>query len=106
MTDKGRQPRRLFQAVGGARPRAVLVAVERLPHAHEDDVGEGALPLAEVAARGQELVDDLGFAEVTVEAGPAGGAKAATDRAADLRADADRGAGARTRGGVVLHHHR
>src|SRR5438270_6308985 len=80
----GAEIQRLLARPAADRADHRRVIVERLAHPHEDHVGERAPPLAEVATGGQELVDDLGFAEVAVEARTAGRAEAAPNRTADL----------------------
>ena len=87
------------------RPQRRPVVGERLAHAHEDDVGDGAF-----AGEVQHLGDDLAGAEVAAEALLAGGAEDAAHRAAGLRRDADGGAAARAGRvagavGVVVHPH-
>ena len=94
----------------GTRPAADrsdhrIVVVERFAHPHEDHVGHGPLLESQVAGDLQQLVDDLGFREVAVEPGLAGGAEAAPDRAADLGADADGGPGPPAGAGRIVHHH-
>ena len=72
------------------------VVLQRLPHAHHHDVGDGTLARREREAPAQlelgmpELGDDLGSAQVAAEALVAGGAEAAVDSAAGLRRDAKR----------------
>jgi hypothetical protein len=63
---------------------------QRLAHPHEHHVGDA--PLRQQLAHAAELVDDLGRAEVAPEAECAGGAERASQRAADLGRDAERGA--------------
>ena len=78
--------------------------VERLAHAHEDDVGEpavflGGRPFAEVVAGHLHLGDDLGGGQVAHQGLGAGVAEGAVQRAADLAGDAQR-AGAADVGNV------
>ncbi len=85
------EPRRVVEQATGAE--RLVVVVERLAHAHEDDVGDPALALgAKDAGEVQDLVDDLLGRQVPPQPEPAGGAEAAPDGAADLRRDADGGA--------------
>src|SRR5260370_23421971 len=56
------------------------VVVHGLAHSHEDDIRERALFVTEISAGRQELVDNLGLSQVSVEARFASGAKAASDR--------------------------
>ena len=74
------------------------VVLQRLAHAHHDDVGDGALARRKTEAAAQrefgmpELGDDLGGRQVAAEALVAGRAEAAVDGAAGLRRDAQRAA--------------
>jgi hypothetical protein len=74
-------------AAGGAeqvdRLEHRVEVVRRLAHAHEDDLRHRPQ-----AARERDLGDDLGAAELALEAADAGHAEGAADRAADLRRDA------------------
>ena len=76
----------------------VVEIVERLAHAHHDDVAEharrlgGRRPFAIAVARHHELADDLGRRQVAHQGLRAGVAEAAGERAADLARDADRAA--------------
>src|SRR5262245_9669787 len=84
-----------------------LEIVERLAHAHHDDVGDEALalrrqaiparargsqPITEAIARDHDLPDDLAGREVAHEPLRAGMAERAGERAADLARDAKRAA--------------
>ena len=79
------------QAAGAQR---LVVVVERLAHAHEDDVGHAASAVvAQHAGEVQDLVDDLlGASGPRRSPSLPGGAERAAHGAADLRGDADRGA--------------
>ena len=82
--------RRCVMPTSGSRRQRLEHVVEvhhRLAHAHEHEVVDG-LDAAEV----QHLVEDLGRGEVAAELHRAGGAERARERAAGLRADADRAA--------------
>ena len=72
----------------------VRVIGKRFAHAHEHDVADALLPGREPQVELDDLFDDLCGGEVAFDAAHAAGAKAATDRTADLGADA-RGAALR-----------
>ncbi len=70
-----------------------LVVRQRLPHAHEDDVADAALPAGDLAAGqgargGRDLLDDLGGRQVARQPGLPGGAERAVHAAAGLAGDA------------------
>ena len=74
---------RLKEHLHGAED--VVGIEERLAHAHEDDVVD---VMPHVGFHGRKVGDDLAGREVTREALLSRGAKAAAQRAADLRGDA------------------
>ena len=100
--------------LGNAEPVAVgdhaervahrLEIVERLAHAHHDDIGDEPLlglgtgrrrrplPIVEPVARQDDLADDLARREIAHQALRAGMAERATERAADLAGNAQRAA--------------
>ena len=97
------------------RVQRVLVVVQRLAHAHEDEVGDvvdaravGRLPrfAAQFAGEVQHLGDDLAGGEVAVEAHLPRRAEGAAIGAARLGRDADRRAGAALAAGGIEHQHR
>ena len=81
------------QNTGGAGD--VVVVVERLAHAHQDDVGDlpvepGRGPVAQRIPRQHQLPDDLAGVQVAHPGLGAGVAEAAVERAADLGGEAQR----------------
>ena len=77
------------------RLQHIGIIQQRLAHAHEDDIGDHAPPVCKIAqrpVREPDLADDLGRAEVPVEALLRGGTKAAVQRTAGLRGDTERAA--------------
>src|SRR5207245_9633500 len=94
---------RVFLSPTANRANDRGVVVHRLAHSHEDDIGQRALFVTEVAAGCEELVRDLGFAEVSSAARLSGSAKTATDGQPHLRADADGRSRPRTSRRVVVH---
>ena len=100
------QAHRLEHAVG---------VVQRLAHAHEDDVvvaaarartPVGAKRQPRVTVPVQHLVDDLARRQLAAEPGLAGGAERAAHRAARLAGDADRGPRRRAAATGVAHQDR
>ena len=91
----GRQPEPLVEPVGG--PPGGLLVGERLPHPHEDHVGEvvgGARPRAQLRQHGRhpgDLLDHLAHRQVPGEPELPGGAEGAAHGAARLGGDAHRG---------------
>ena len=85
-------PRRHRQAVlvcqDPQRLHRRVVVVERLAHAHEDDV-EALVEHAELAQQDADLADDLACRQVADDAHAAGQAEGALHRAADLGRDAE-----------------
>src|SRR5262249_40737393 len=71
------------------RPRRLLVMMEGLTHAHEDEVRE-ILARIEVTARDDDLTHDLVGAETAAEAGAAARAEDAPHGAAELGGDTER----------------
>ena len=74
--------------------RHVVEIVERLAHAHEDDIGEAAVfgrgrPFAECVAGDHDLRGDLLRGEIAHEGLCAGMAEGAVERAADLGGHAE-----------------
>ena len=69
----------------------VVVVAEGFAHAHVDDV-RGAIAEGFVRQEDEGLAGDLRRVEIAYEAGMAGGAEGAVQRAAGLRGDADRDA--------------
>ena len=80
-----------------------VVVEEGLAHAHEDEVDAVAAKLDLMAAEDRDdLTGDLAGSEVALDAELCGETELAVDGAADLRGDADGGAAARWRVGVVV----
>ncbi len=93
-------------AVGDNMQRVAhrLEIVQRLAHAHHDDVGDepllrigaggrgGTLPVGKPIARQHHLTDDLARRQIAHQALRAGMAERAIQRAADLAGDAERAA--------------
>jgi hypothetical protein len=85
------------RAIFGTTPEVEIV--QRLAHAHHDDIGDEALlalaarrrralPIVEPVARQHDLADDLARRQVAHEALGAGMAERAVERAADLTGNA------------------
>ena len=87
-----REPLGVVEQAAGAQ--GLVVVVERLAHAHEDDVGHAAVVrlVAEHAGEVEDLVDDLLRGEVPAQPQAAGRAERAAHGAADLGGDTDGGA--------------
>ena len=66
-----------------------VIVLERLAHAHHDDVAQRPAELARLARGLDHLADHLTGGQVARQAHHAGGAEGAADRAADLARDAD-----------------
>ena len=77
------------QTAGAQR---LVVVVERLAHAHEDDVGDATPVVAEQPRKVEHLVDHLLGREIAAQAQAPRGAEGATHGAADLRGHAHGGA--------------
>jgi len=75
-----------------AGAQRLVVVVERLAHAHEDDVGHAALVVSEQSREMEHLVDHLLSREIAAQTETTGGAESAPDGAADLGRHAHGGA--------------
>ncbi len=83
------------------RARGLLVVVQRLAHAHENQILE-LFVRRQVLLRDQHLADDFGGGQAALKPGLAAGAKYATHRAAVLRRNTQRDARFLGRGVVAV----